>query len=202
MGAIENPNRDSAAAVVVPVLAIPFTRELVQSKGVASFARVGAGQYVLVLEQPQTFQGAIPRITFGVNVRMTGGAQVLADGSVAVSTFDADTGQLQDPDAFYFSVFSFIDGEGDGPVLPVPPVPPPIPPGTVTFQTDTFIAGALQVLFFLTMIPLSPADMRMSVNGQIETQGLDYTIAGQVVAWISSDFGLSAGDQVIFYYEV
>lgn len=90
------------------------------------------------------------------------------------------------------------------PAVPGPQGPPgpPGPPGAGAFQTDLTIASAGQTSFPLSMIPSNPANMRMSVNGQIATQGLDYTIAFAVVTWLNTDYVMSAGDEVLFYYEV
>lgn len=148
MGAIEIPNAINAAAVVVPVPVAPFADALVQSRGVQSFVRLSAGQYVFTLETPQAFSQAVPRVSFAANTRLLGGAQVLDDGTVHVSVFNADSGLPEDPDAFYFTVLSVVDGEGVGPVLPLAPVPPPDPtdgdvvgPGAATANAIARFSG-------------------------------------------------------------
>lgn len=75
-------------------------------------------------------------------------------------------------------------------------------PMALALQTDLFFAAALQVVFVLSLLPADPPNMVMSVNGQVQTQVLDYTIAGAVLTWLDTDFVLDAGDEVIFFYEV
>lgn len=129
MGAIEIPNFVNAAATIVPVVAAPFTTEIVQGRGVASFTRLSAGQYEIVLEVPLGFQEAIPRVSVPANQRFICGAQIVSPGLVRVSCFSSDTGLPDDPDAVYFTTFAIVEGEGVGPQLPLAPVPPPIPTG-------------------------------------------------------------------------
>jgi hypothetical protein len=76
------------------------------------------------------------------------------------------------------------------------------PSTPAVFQTDTIIALGLQVLFALSMLPSAPANLIMTINGQTQTQGLDYTVAGAVVTWLNTEFLMGTGDEVIFNYEV
>lgn len=68
-------------------------------------------------------------------------------------------------------------------------------------QTDTIaVSSNGQVFFSLTKTPVDSADVKMTVNGQNQTNGVDYTVIGQSVTWQNASFTLEIDDEVAFTY--
>lgn len=57
-----------------------------------------------------------------------------------------------------------------------------------------------QTAFVLPSSPLQPNLTRMYVNGSVQQYGIDYTVTGAALNWISTDFQLSPQDEIIIYY--
>ncbi len=129
MSAVESPNRIHASAIVVPVVAPPFTSNLPAAKGVTSFTRLAVGQYEVTLSSPLSFHEGYPAVGLPPNFQATPGAQVTPTGTVFISVLQVGTGVPVDPPYFNLTVLLFNEGEGIGPVVAVPPIPPPIPSG-------------------------------------------------------------------------
>lgn len=73
--------------------------------------------------------------------------------------------------------------------------------GVDDLQTDIVAVSTNgQVFFSLTQTPADLADVKMSVNGQPQTYGVDFTVAGQSVTWQNASFTLEIGDTVEFTY--
>lgn len=60
-------------------------------------------------------------------------------------------------------------------------------------------ATAGQNAFTLPEAPVSTAAMLVFVNGQKQSNGVDYTITGQNFNWVSPNFPLSNDDELTFY---
>ncbi len=69
-------------------------------------------------------------------------------------------------------------------------------------KLNQFISGVGQTIFTLTHTPTSPGDVLCFINGGGQTNGTDYTIAGNTGTWLNTDFSLDAGDKVQFYYQI
>ena len=54
--------------------------------------------------------------------------------------------------------------------------------------------------FILSQVPEGIAELTFSVNGGIQTPTSDYTLAGQTITWVSTDFTIDPGDEVIAHY--
>jgi hypothetical protein len=76
----------------------------------------------------------------------------------------------------------------------------PSGPATDDLQTDPFTASVGQKFFSLTKTPLDPADVKMSVNGNLQINGTDFAVSGLSVNFLEIDFTLEAGDKVEFSY--
>lgn len=124
MGALENPNAINAAAVVVPVPTAAFPAPIVQSRGVASFVRLGPGQYELALEFGLCFADGVPFVTVPANAMLVPSAQITSPGVVRVSVVRFDDGTPEDPAAFFFSILA-MQTMGPSPELALAPDPPP-----------------------------------------------------------------------------
>lgn len=209
MGALEIPNAINAAAVVVPVPSDPFTTQLVQSIGVASFDRIDVGQYSFVLESPLSFQEGVPRVTVPANTRLVAGAQILSDKTVFVSVFSSDTGEQIDPDYFGFSVLAIVLGEGVGPELALAPLPPPIPssgdvtgPGSAVDNqlarfsgaTGKIIKTSLGVLDDLGNLTGIASYNAVTINGDGATQTFVGRLAGNVTGSAAAARATMIGD--------
>lgn len=68
-------------------------------------------------------------------------------------------------------------------------------------ERDDLVVGVFgQTVFALTRAPYQSSLGRLEVNGNLQRYGVDYTIAGTVLTWISSDFSLSPLDTMQFFY--
>jgi hypothetical protein len=76
----------------------------------------------------------------------------------------------------------------------------PSGPATDDLQTDLFTATAGQKFFPLSKTPLDSADVKMSVNGNLQVNGTDFAVVGVSVNFLEVDFTLEAGDKVEFSY--
>lgn len=123
MGALENPNAINAAAVIVPVPTPDFPTPLVQSRGIASFTRLSAGQYELALQFGLCFGDAVPFVCVPPNTPFNAGAQVTSPGTVRISVLRADNGAPDDPAALFFTVLA-METAGVVPELAIAPNPP------------------------------------------------------------------------------
>lgn len=57
-----------------------------------------------------------------------------------------------------------------------------------------------QTVFALSTIPENVNISILTVNGQKQTYGVDYTIAGTVLTWLNTSFTLSTSDRMEIYY--
>lgn len=121
MSSLETSNRALAAAVIAPVVAAPFTRNLQAAKGVKTFTRTGVGNYSIELEDPAAFLEGLVLCQLPKNVIGYIGAQITPASAatydpdldvpkVTVSVLDG-SGSPVDPQFFYFYVLKFNEGE-------------------------------------------------------------------------------------------
>lgn len=142
----------------MPVVAGPFTAQLQSAKGIVSFTRLSAGQYVFVLEQPVSLQEAMVRVAPPPNTQVVGDGQVQSDGSVFVSVLSMASGLPIDPEFFYLDVFVFSQGEGVGPMKAAPAIPNALMPQSLSAPNNegsiavVVPAGATQIV-----VPAPPA---------------------------------------------
>lgn len=67
--------------------------------------------------------------------------------------------------------------------------------------TQVFIPSTNgQVLFTLLQAPSPSVQTLVSVGGQVQEYGVDYTISGTTLTWLNSDFQLSITDRIIIYF--
>lgn len=73
--------------------------------------------------------------------------------------------------------------------------------GVDDLQTDTAtVSSNGQVFFSLSQTPVDPADVKMTVNGHPQANGVDFNVVGQSVTWTNASFTLEVGDYVEFTY--
>lgn len=126
----ETPNRVHAGGIFVPVVAEPFTSNILNSQAVQRFERLGPGQYRITLQRPLAFAEGYPEAGLPANFQGVAGAQLAPDGaSVLVSVLSMATGEPVDPPLVMCTVWSVREGEGEGPSIPLPAIPPPLPGG-------------------------------------------------------------------------
>ncbi len=124
--AVQAPDRLHAWGKFAPVIAPPFTANIVSSKGIAGFTYNSVGNYTITLEAALAFFAGLEAVELPANFLANGGAQLAPDGaSVLVTVFDLG-GSPVDPPWFGLSLGAIVEGEGEGPApaLPGPPPPP------------------------------------------------------------------------------
>jgi hypothetical protein len=127
---VETPNRLLATGLFAPVVpAGPFTDQVIAGKGVKSFTRSAAGQYIIELEQPLTFHEGDVRVSGPPNTQLIMSGQILPDGTIFVTALTLGTGVPIDPPWFALQVTLWNEGAGAGVAVPALPIPPPIPGG-------------------------------------------------------------------------
>ena len=127
----ETKNRQHALGSFVPVVALPFTRQILNGDGIDGFVRNSAGNYTIALTDAIGFAGAQATASLPPNFLGIAGAQIAQDGaSVLVTVFDL-SGAPADPPLFSMVVRSVVQGEGSGPAPPLPG--PPAPPSSASF---------------------------------------------------------------------
>lgn len=130
---LETPNRIHALGIFIPVVAAPFTSQVLASKGVGGFTRTGAGQYLVTLQRQLAFSEGYAVAGVPPNFQGVPGAQLSDDGTQAlISVLDLGTGLPIDPPFVTFNAWTVREGEGEGPAIPFPVVPPPLPTGSAT----------------------------------------------------------------------
>lgn len=67
-------------------------------------------------------------------------------------------------------------------------------------ELDFFTPTSLQTIFVLTHPPDLADKPILQVNGQEQRYGIDYSIVGNNLNWISTDFILSITDKIDIYY--
>ncbi len=72
--------------------------------------------------------------------------------------------------------------------------------GANALQNEQFVAALNQTVFNLASAPTSA--VLMTVNGVAYEDVVDFTVAGNVVTWLNTDFHMAAGDAVQFFYLV
>lgn len=126
----ETPNRLSAGGSFKPVAGGGLPAGLIAAKGVRSFTRLDAGQYVLELAQPLAFgegyaEGAVPP-----NFQGVAGAQIIPGGAAVLLTcLSLTNGMPVDPPIIMCNVWAANEGQGESPELALPAIPAPIPGG-------------------------------------------------------------------------
>jgi hypothetical protein len=124
----ETPNRVHAGGIFVPVVAEPFTSNILNSQAVQEFTRLGPGQYRITLQRPLAFAEGYPEAGLPANFQGVAGAQLAPDGaSVLVTVLSLASGEPVDPPLVMCTVWSVREGEGEGPSIPLPGIPPPLP---------------------------------------------------------------------------
>lgn len=73
--------------------------------------------------------------------------------------------------------------------------------GSAQFQEDEFAAGALQTAFTLSRTFKVGGLSVLFVNGVGFAEGTDYTISGNTLTWLDTDFTLAVGDDIVIKYE-
>lgn len=71
--------------------------------------------------------------------------------------------------------------------------------GSLTPHQETLAVTAGQPAA-LSTTPASAAAVLLGVNGVEAEQGVDYTISGTSLTWISGDYSLDGSDVVVAYY--
>lgn len=133
MASNQTPDRSHASGTFIPVVAPPFTADIVNSNGVRSFDRNGPGNYTVVLAtvgpggeiqgDPLAFAEGIASAELPANFLGICGAQIAPDGlSVLLTVFDLG-GKPADPPIISFKVTSVEEGEGKGPEPDLPDAP-------------------------------------------------------------------------------
>lgn len=72
--------------------------------------------------------------------------------------------------------------------------------GVSALQNDQFVATPAQTVFALSAIPTSA--VIMIVDGVSYEDIVDFTIVAASATWLNTDFALSGGEKVQFYYIV
>jgi len=72
--------------------------------------------------------------------------------------------------------------------------------GGNALQNEQFVSTLNQTVFNLASVPTSA--VIMMVDGLGYEDGVDYTVAGNVVTWLNTDFTLVAGQAVQMFYLV
>jgi hypothetical protein len=57
-----------------------------------------------------------------------------------------------------------------------------------------------QTVFAISQLPINPLTSKLELNGAKQKYGIDYTIAGTVLTWISPIFTLKTSDTLELYY--
>lgn len=68
--------------------------------------------------------------------------------------------------------------------------------------TDYFTYAGGPSVLILSQTPVDAALVILVVNGQEQIYGSDYTVVGQVLTWVSSDFPFTTGDKFAVHYSV
>lgn len=70
-------------------------------------------------------------------------------------------------------------------------------------KVDITVVTALQTVFtnVLTTESKNPSVSELVINGQMQSYGVDYTISGKTITWISTDFTLNTTDKIYIIYE-
>lgn len=69
-------------------------------------------------------------------------------------------------------------------------------------RTDQFTPTPAQTLFPLSATPVDPLDTHMSVNGQLQVYGTNFTVVGSTLSWLNVGFMLGPSDYVTIDYDV
>jgi len=70
-------------------------------------------------------------------------------------------------------------------------------------RTENFVVAMEgQTEFTLVDTPVDPTDVTLVMNGQVYLGGVDYTVVGNVVTWLNTDFALNAGDRLRIDFDV
>lgn len=75
------------------------------------------------------------------------------------------------------------------------------------FNRQDFVVAPAQTVFVLAQLPHSSAGTLVFVNGDLQRQSIDgppgdYTLVGQTITWVSTDFALPTNAIVSVYYGV
>ena len=70
------------------------------------------------------------------------------------------------------------------------------PANHLPWVEDKFIATQGQIAFIISAVPTDAISFTLLVNGVFYDNPADYTVAGTTVAWLQTEFVLSAGDEL------
>jgi hypothetical protein len=73
--------------------------------------------------------------------------------------------------------------------------------GLASWQQDEFTPTLGQVTFILSSAPTNPTSVELYVNGVLYDDVGDYTISGQTITWLDTNFTMETTDQVIIRYK-
>lgn len=158
----ETPDRVHAGGQFVPVVALPFTTQIVNQQGIQAFERVAIGQYLLTLQRPLAFAEGYAEAALPANFQAQAAAQISADGlQVVVSVLAMGTGEPIDPPFFACTVWSVQLGRGNGPAPSPAPPPAALPgagaaPSAQVFWDQPGVSPMAGALSAFAMFPPSP----------------------------------------------
>lgn len=143
--ALETIDQVHATGTFIPVIAPPFTTQILNSSGIASFVRDLAGQYTVTLQNPMAFSTGHCAASLPANFPGVAGAQMAPDGVTVLVTVLGLDGVAIDPPSVGLTVRAINQSEGVGPAqdpLPAPPAPGDPGLGALRGWANTSAAGA------------------------------------------------------------